>query len=92
MEKKRSQKNKNIMDDCSSSRISTDSGHVRIRMNKDIYDSDCINDSVKEFSGLCDIKVSGDEVVLMSKEEDTLKIAYEFGNYVLALMKNRGLV
>lgn len=68
---------------------------VVISLNQELYDSECISESISEFSSLEGVSIKKEKtgpIIINSEKEDPVIVAYEFGNYVLALMKNKGLV
>ncbi len=72
-------------------------GVVDINLNALFYNQEAIKESLREFRGLCNGKISSKagviSVRLMPKEKATLNVlGYEFCNYVLGLMKNNTIV
>jgi hypothetical protein len=65
------------------------SEHV-LRLSETIYARDCIEQAMTDFAHLAEISRTEQGVSFRSKgAEPADRIAYEFGNYVLGLMRNR---
>lgn len=64
---------------------------LNIKVNTKFYDPSCIQETIDDFHEVCDASFDGSTLSLTPKGEvDNLE--YEFLNYVLGLMKNKGLV
>jgi hypothetical protein len=62
---------------------------VKLSFNKEFYSDKAIEQTISDFSEICDIKKEGNVVVLIPKEElDLNELGHEFYNYVLGIMKN----
>jgi hypothetical protein len=60
-----------------------------IRLNPKIYDRKCIERSMHDFSAVCTITEKDGRLCFATKDgTDTERIANEFCNYVLAMMKD----
>ena len=72
------------------------SSDIIVELNKDFYNRESINKTVKDFSNICDtiVKENGNfRIILKPKEEvDSNELVNEFCNYVLAIMKNNSMV
>ena len=69
---------------------------VDVILNKEFYSIDAIKKAINDFKDACDASLSNKKDILVSlrvkTNDDIDKIGYEFCNYVLALMKNEGIV
>ncbi len=76
----------------------TEHNILRLRLSKELYDINVIKESVEQFSSSHECKfIDGDYAIVEivpeeDKDMDPKEIAYEFFNYVLALMKNKAIV
>ena len=64
---------------------------LSIKINPRFYDALCIQETINEFNEICDASFDGTTLFLNPKG-DIPNLQYEFLNYVLGLMKNKGLV
>jgi hypothetical protein len=66
---------------------------MKIKLNKDFYNKQAIEEALNDFEGVCKGKILNEdmEVELQLKEENK-NIKQEFCNYVLGLMKNKIMV
>lgn len=64
---------------------------VKLCFNNRFYKEPFIEQAIKDFSEICDIKKENGFIYLKPKKEEIKleTIGYEFYNYVLALIKNR---
>lgn len=66
---------------------------MKIKLNKEFYDEDVIKEALKDFEEVCEGKIINNDIeVELGPKEDTSNLKEEFCNYVLGLMKNKGLV
>lgn len=65
-----------------------------IRLNSKFYSKDAVEQAIQAFEGLCNAKVLNDQmdIELSCTEDSEHDIEAEFMNYVLAVMKNEGMV
>jgi hypothetical protein len=69
---------------------------VRITLNKGLYDGIATKTAIKDFSRVCRGKfICGKNVIIVTlnpyNKKIIQKLGYEFCNYILGLMKNKGL-
>ena len=76
--------------------VDNETKRVEIILNKSFYCVEAVKKAVEDFKEIGNFSVSCDDGILISiklkNEEGIENIGYEFCNYVLALMKNEGLV
>jgi len=67
---------------------------MKITLNNKFYKKESISKSIKDFEGLANITLLNDsfDIEMVPIDEELLNLKEEFCNYVLALMKNKGLV
>ncbi len=66
---------------------------IRVRLNPQFYTKKCVDEALIDFAQVCTGTFEGNILTLRPREDnDKEKIAREFLNYVLALMKNTGAV
>ena len=66
-----------------------------LRLNNKFYNEKAVKEALKDFKDICKGKILNNmmEIELDPKEEKEIKqLKEEFSNYVLGLMKNKGLV
>ncbi|MFH1511191.1 MAG: HxsD-like protein [Candidatus Woesearchaeota archaeon] len=61
-----------------------------IRLNKSFYTAEAVEEALKDFSGVCRGRAKND-LIDVELESDKETVCCEFCNYVLALMKHRGM-
>lgn len=64
---------------------------VKLSFNNCFYRQDFIDQAIRDFSEICDIKKEEDIICLKSKKEEKIDlktVGYKFYNYVLVPMKN----
>ena len=65
---------------------------MKIKLNKKFYNKRAIKDALKDFSNICKGKIINDKIeVMLSPKKKIENLKEEFCNYVLGLIKNRGL-
>ena len=62
-----------------------------IKLNRSFYNKQVIEETKKEFNGVCKCEINEDEkyflISVVPRESDVDTLHFEFANYALALMK-----
>ncbi len=63
---------------------------MKIKLNNKFYDKKVVEDSLKDFKGVCEGNILNKEIEIELKPRGDVKnLQEEFCNYVLGMMKNK---
>lgn len=70
-------------------KVNKEKNEVSLSFNENFYDKKFIDEAIKDFEKVCDVKIDKNIILLKPKEKTDLDtLGFEFYNYVLGLIKN----